>query len=241
MFIDTIEILPKNQQVVIMDDDNKERRAISSSLRKYGFEAIHVDNGQEAIRLAQRTRARLFILDIHMGRDRDQEGLTALEKIKSINPDFFVGILSGYPNRFKEMALRLNANVFMEKSANPEIDTLRIIRKALIDNLAITQSNLQIIDNVLGTANTFNPEDEQEEDDENYLALQKLKLNERWLKQNNGNYVAFISGRFILSNPNKEILLSFMREKHPGRGFYFCRLDDYCDDIIDLPTPFLNE
>lgn len=124
-------------RVVVLENNDATRAAIKSSLAALGFKAHFVRTGPEAIELAEKHKAKHFILDIHLGSERSQEGLDTLEILKSIDETLFVSVLSAYPNRYRDMAMRLDANVFQSKSARIEEDMESIINSLDPDRVAL--------------------------------------------------------------------------------------------------------
>jgi len=82
--------------IVLMEDDESCAQDIVETIKRCGFIARQVKSKEDAVRLAKEEKQRNFIFDMHMGKDRDHEGLDALEIIKEYDRKAFVGILSGY-------------------------------------------------------------------------------------------------------------------------------------------------
>lgn len=118
-------------EIGIMENDYETRIFIKDVIKKLGGKVYEIDRVEEVVRLAQDQNLRAFILDIHMGDGREQEGLDALEILKKIDASIFVAILSAYPERFKQLALKANVNVFQSKSGNSMFDVYPIINKML--------------------------------------------------------------------------------------------------------------
>src|SRR6476660_2878429 len=89
-------------EVVIMENHDATRNHIEEVLKSLGFVVHTAKNQDDAIELAEKKGARFFIVDIHMGRNQQQEGLDTLESLKSFDKNIFVGVLSSYPNRFRD-------------------------------------------------------------------------------------------------------------------------------------------
>ena len=143
-----IKPLPINE-VIVMDDGVTAQETIIEILeREFDLHVKLVNSKEEAIDIAeQHQEIQGYILDVHMGNDRQQEGLHALEEIKAINEKSFVSILTGHPTlAIQRMALRLGADLYREKSTDLENDIRYIgsqIKKRHRDSL---QEHLQTID-----------------------------------------------------------------------------------------------
>ncbi|MFM7792891.1 MAG: DUF5678 domain-containing protein, partial [Microcystis panniformis] len=66
------------------------------------------------------------------------------------------------------------------------------------------------------------------------IAYERLKSEPAWLKENEGQYVAFVDGEFVGSCQNKQKLLQQLREKYPEKSRFFKKVDKE-DRIIDIP------
>lgn len=129
-------------EVVVMEDDSETRHLIHRVFKEMGFtEVIFVDSTDAVVELAVAGKLQNFILDIHMGDKRPQEGLDALEILKDIDSDIFVAILSGHPSVDRRRAERLKVNIFQSKSSNLELD-IKLIVNVMLHHL---QSKLENI------------------------------------------------------------------------------------------------
>lgn len=228
-----------SDEIVVMDDDAETRYIVSDVFKNLGYHVQLANNAEEVVTLAQRCSNCSFVLDINMGGlDRQQEGLTALERIKKINNHAYVAILSSYPRKFQHMAARLGANTFREKTADINLDTLMIAKNIL--EYAITV-NLQRI-NDLRTSVEETLEGPFLEDaaieDENVRAYILMCSNRHWLRSNLGKFVAFSSGKLIDTHESQSKLLSRIRKFYPNQKVFITKIS-LKERVIDIPTPFL--
>lgn len=119
--------------IVFLEDSPRERKIVANALNDYlrevALEApfLFAENEDEAVDLCKKG-FRNFIVDIHMGSDRQQEGLNLLQRLKKINPDTFVAILSGHLGaQTKRMAK--DADLIQEKTDNRKNDVNTILSK----------------------------------------------------------------------------------------------------------------
>ncbi|CCI28029.1 MAG: response regulator [Microcystis sp. M048S1] len=215
------------QEIVVMEDDLFLQQAIKEAIKKnLPWEIRIVGSEKEAISLIQQQEAGYYILDVHMGSNREQEGLDALEKIKGINSQAFVSILSAYPNN-RRLAENLDVDIFIDKTPNIQED----IRSKLIPKMLQYRLNcLQASE----AETRLHLEKIYYDSDVNIIAYERLKSEPAWLKENEGQYVAFVDGEFVGSCQNKQELLQQLREKYPEKSRFFKKVDKE-DRIIDIP------
>lgn len=214
--------------MVVLEDEDTTFQDVSKSLRRRGVRRVYkAPSIDAAVNYAERRLANGFILDIHMGVDREQEGLDALEKIKSIDSDIFVGILSAHEGYFRKMATRLGADVYCEKSANREKDIDIILSSWLVKTKILIENLSQQIDPF---------QVDSPEKDKNFIEFIRLSSKSDWLKRNMNKYVVFVHGKFIASGEDKGKLLRNVRDKYPNSSI-FLEFVDLGDKFIELPSP----
>ena len=82
-----------NIQVLIVDDVSNMRSLLASSLRSLDISTIlEASNTLDAIEIYEKKHIDIVFLDLHMPKI---DGFAALKKIRSINPNAFVVIVSG--------------------------------------------------------------------------------------------------------------------------------------------------
>src|SRR5215217_2586262 len=105
-------------RLVVMDDDTLTRQVVREIITAFGGTAFEATSEGEALYLAEKFGIKNFILDIHMGDDRNSEGLDTLERLKNRDPNSFVGMLSNHADLFREMAETLECDVFRQKTTD---------------------------------------------------------------------------------------------------------------------------
>ncbi len=204
------EALPKNE-VVVMEDSEIAQEAIRKVMEdEFDFKVKIADSKEKAIYFAEHQELQYYILDVHMGNNRQQEGIDALEEIKTLNEKSFVSILTGYPSPgIQNMASRLGADLYREKSFDLENDIREIASKIKKRNRELLKEKLQIIEQLRKEIidEIKKLDDVPHPDDPNIATYEKLKLEEEWFSEYQGKYVAFINGVLIDSSEDKQKLL----------------------------------
>lgn len=87
--------------VLIVDDDEAERRLLATGLEDHGFQAWSVATGYEAVKLYPRLRDQLsaIVLDLNMP---GLDGTDTLNLLRSIDPELRIYILTGHVGIYDE-------------------------------------------------------------------------------------------------------------------------------------------
>ncbi|MDZ8222548.1 response regulator [Nostoc sp. ChiVER01] len=250
------------KEVVIMEDNPTTRETIKQVMEEEFDWRVHVvNNKDEVVELAQKKYAGFYILDIHMGKDKPEEGLDALEEIKEIDKNVFVSIFSGYPSkRVQEKASKLDADEFRPKSPDlkkdirfiaskmlchmfqrtkeiqEEIaDKLEKLKQEVIESLPIdfldSEFNVEVFSDVVNLVPNEKPLDV----DINILAFEKLRANEDWVRENTGFYVAFVDGKLASKDKDKTNLIHWLRSSEfRDMSTFLIKVED--ETILELPS-----
>ena len=81
------------QRILVVDDDPKIVKQISSSLDDAGYHTIGTTSGKEALKLAGQYKPYAITLDIVMP---DMDGEEAFHRLRQLQPDLRVILMSGY-------------------------------------------------------------------------------------------------------------------------------------------------
>lgn len=236
----TADIILKDE-VAIMEDSFRTQETIKEVMeKKLNWKVTVINNQKEAVSLADKKIHSFYILDVNMGKDREQEGLDALEKIKDVDQQAFVTVFSAYPN-FKKKAANLNSNWFEEKGARIEKGVCNIATKMLEYKLKIicdlkkditNNTNSEVgqdivlgliddkikninekLESIKNLDNLYSQESYfklKPAENVNANAYEKLKLDPTWLAEYQGKYVAFVEGNLVSSSENKQELLDWL-------------------------------
>lgn len=89
-------VIPSGVRVLVADDEPQVRRVVASALRRLGFEVRAVEDGAEAIALAEQTPFDLALVDLSM----PTGGLEVVRRLKQLyGQAIHVEILSGHGNQ----------------------------------------------------------------------------------------------------------------------------------------------
>lgn len=119
-------ISPESITILLADDDDVVRTAMSSFLSQVGYKVFYAKNGQEAINIFENNRDRinLLILDVVMP---DKNGFEALKIIREIKKDIRAILISGYSVHVVKSFQLINEEIqFLQKpiSSSKLIETI---------------------------------------------------------------------------------------------------------------------
>ena len=83
-----------NESILVVDDDTELRKVLSSILSEEGYSVETVENGEQAIRVSEKTRFDLALIDIKL---TDMEGTELLQRLKAKQPHIVMIIVTGFP------------------------------------------------------------------------------------------------------------------------------------------------
>ena len=131
--------------VLLVDDEERFRKNLSTRLGLRGYSVQDVDNGEEAIRKVRLTRPDVVLLDRKMPQ---MEGEEVLKEIKKIAPEVQVIMLTGHANIDSAAASgRLDAFAYLEKPCETE-DLIQTIEAASREKVyAMARHEIPKVDN----------------------------------------------------------------------------------------------
>jgi len=116
-------------KILVIDDDNMARRAISENLKASGFITVEASNGREAINVLQKEKPDSVLLDLQMP---DMDGIETMQKIKEIDANVPVIIVTGHGNIPTAVeSIKLGAYDFLVKP--PDFDKLILTLKRAVE------------------------------------------------------------------------------------------------------------
>jgi two-component system response regulator HydG len=116
------------REVLIIDDDIDTCKLLSKVLLKVGFYASTAYTAVEALQLFTQKHYDIVLCDYNLG---DSNGLDLLTKVKEIDPETIVIIMTGYLNSDIETALKENgAFDYISKPIYPEV-ILKVFKNAI--------------------------------------------------------------------------------------------------------------
>jgi len=118
----------QRRRVVIVDDNADVRRVLREQLDLGGFAVVgEAADGDEAIRVVERLRPHLVVLDLEMGR---MSGASALPAIRAAAPRCAIVVFSSFPDPFTlAEVLSLGADLYVDKAEGPGrlLEHLRVL------------------------------------------------------------------------------------------------------------------
>ncbi|HUV51269.1 MAG TPA: sigma-54 dependent transcriptional regulator [Anaerolineae bacterium] len=105
-------------KLLLIDDEEGIRKLLSISLRNEGYDVIMADNGHNGIELFKQKAPSIVLTDIKMP---GIDGIDVLKRIKEINPDAEVIIITGHGDMEKAVkSIQLGASDFITKPINAD-------------------------------------------------------------------------------------------------------------------------
>ena len=106
-------------KILLIDDEKGTRKLLSISLRNEGYDVITADNGKSGLELFRQESPSIILTDIKMP---GMDGTDVLKKIKQIDPDTEVIIITGYGDMEKAVkSIQLDASDFISKPIQKDV------------------------------------------------------------------------------------------------------------------------
>ena len=88
-----------SSKILVVDDDKTVRGFLELFLKTKGFaNVVSAENGEDAIKIVEKENIKLILLDVMLP---GMNGVEVLRKIKAINKDISVIMITGYPDEEK--------------------------------------------------------------------------------------------------------------------------------------------
>jgi len=117
--------------VLLVDDEQPIRYALSALLDMWGYESFAVSTGREALDALTSSEFDLILLDVRMP---GMSGLEVLKNLRVDNPGITVIMLSAVnDNELMGEAMKLGADDYVIKPCNPE-DLSKRLRRAFSES-----------------------------------------------------------------------------------------------------------
>ncbi len=134
----------KNEKfkILITDDDLDLRELLIEAVRNWDYDADVARDGEEALKKLMMERYDLVVCDLMMP---GMDGLTLLKKIKELDQDILVIIITGYATI--ETAVKAIESGAYDYIAKPfRLDELMIVIKNACERLRLTSQNKELLD-----------------------------------------------------------------------------------------------
>jgi len=132
----------ENIKVLITDDDGDLRELLTEAVRNWGYAVSVAKDGEEALRRLRMDRYDIVITDLMMP---GMDGLTLLGKIKELDRDILVIIITGYATiETAVKAIEVGAYDYIAKPFR--LDELMIVIKNACERLRLAMQNRALLD-----------------------------------------------------------------------------------------------
>jgi two-component system nitrogen regulation response regulator NtrX len=116
------------EQILIIDDESGVRASLGGILRDEGYEVQAEETGEAGLLLLEARRFDLLLLDVWLP---GMDGLEALARVRTLDPDLPVIVISGHGSiETAVKAVRMGAQDFVEKPLSLE-KTLLVVKNTL--------------------------------------------------------------------------------------------------------------
>lgn len=111
-------------RILIIDDEKNIRKSLTMILESEGYSVESVESGEEGLSLVEKEAFDLAILDVWLP---GMDGIRVLQKLKEINPELMVVVISGHANVQTAVdAIKSGAYDFLEKPLTKERTLLTV-------------------------------------------------------------------------------------------------------------------
>src|SRR3989338_6118366 len=109
---------PSSKMILVVDDDAQIRRSLKDVLSLHGWRSLAVATGKAGLRIAQKMRPQVIILDIQLP---DMSGFEVCSLLRKALPECAILLMSGrfVGNEDKVEGLALGADDYLTKPVNP--------------------------------------------------------------------------------------------------------------------------
>lgn len=142
-------------KILVADDEQSMREFLEIMLKKEGYKVALASNGEEVTKMIEKDIFDLILLDIRMPK---LDGISALKKIKSVNPETIVIMITAYASADTAIqAMKEGAYDYITKPF--KVDEIKLIIRNALEKKQLQKENLllkQVVkeryhfDNILG-------------------------------------------------------------------------------------------
>ncbi len=111
------------KRVLVIEDNPDNLRLISYALKRYGYDIIHAESGEEGIEMAKKEKPFFIIMDINLPGIDGLEATKRIREIEELKDIPIIAITSFAMAGDRERILQAGCNGYFEKP----IDSLTII------------------------------------------------------------------------------------------------------------------
>jgi DNA-binding NtrC family response regulator len=133
-------------RVLVIDDEASIRELLETVLQRDGYEVTTLEDPTQADETVRAGRFHLVLLDLMMPR---QDGLETLQKIRKVDRDLAVVIITGYPSLETAVeSMKLDALDYLRKPFT--VDDLRTVVERVLKKKGLTRTPEEQLHRVLG-------------------------------------------------------------------------------------------
>ncbi len=231
--------LPIHAKVVILEDNSELCYLYADFFHSFGWKTVFAENIDSVRNEAENTgEYLLYIFDVDLGRDRNTEGLDALDLVKEIDHRNFVVVLSSFEKYLKlakEANLRLDKTTFINPTESIEKTFFMISSHYMHHCSAISQAK----ENDQNLAEEFLLNSTSKNDcDKNLSLYQQLLKDSNWLKSHQGKCIGIVDGELKLIDDDLQSLVNTIEACYPLRQRFFAQVTshDLCTETIEMST-----
>lgn len=138
-----------SEKVLLIDDEKDFLEVMSERMQNRDIDVTTASSAREALALVEKESYDAIILDLQMP---EMDGLQALERLKAINPDLQVILLTGHATVEKGVqAMKLGATDVLEKPADIQTLTEKIRKAHARKIILVEKENEAKIRAILGS------------------------------------------------------------------------------------------
>ncbi|HXI10570.1 MAG TPA: response regulator [Thermodesulfobacteriota bacterium] len=131
-----------NFRILITDDDGDLRELLTEAVKNWGYDVSVAKDGEESLRKLRMERYDIVITDLMMP---GMDGLTLLKKVKELDKEILVIIITGYATI--ETAVKAIETGAYDYIAKPfRLDELMIVIKNACERLRLTSQNKALLE-----------------------------------------------------------------------------------------------
>ena len=138
-----------SEKVLLIDDEKDFLEVMSERMQNRDIDVTTASSAREALALVEKESYDAIILDLQMP---EMDGLQALERLKAINPELQVILLTGHATVEKGVqAMKLGATDVLEKPADIQTLTEKIRKAHARKIILVEKENEEKIRAILGS------------------------------------------------------------------------------------------
>ena len=138
-----------SERVLLIDDEKEFLEVMSERMQNRDIDVTTASSARDALALVEKESYDAIILDLQMP---EMDGLQALERLKAINPDLQVILLTGHATVEKGVqAMKLGATDVLEKPADIQTLTEKIRKAHARKIILVEKENEAKIRAILGS------------------------------------------------------------------------------------------